>query len=165
MNTLPLRWAAWTLALGLTAAAQAAPPVNASQPVGGLLNDAGATLPEPDLRPYQAQIDAMKRLQRDALETDLRLQLAKQQLEMAKARAELTKIGGQSQSGTPYVMSLFGVAGARQARLMVPGFGVVTAGPGATLPNNWRIVEINEQTVLARQGKSGLMQLPFYTPE
>lgn len=120
--------------------------------------NANDALPEQaDISSYLDELEGMKRNQREVLEM-------KQELETMKLRAELMALrgGAQREGASPYIMALMGVSKNRQARIMVPGYGEMTVRKGNILPGNWRIIDVTNQTVIARQGDNEQVQLPFF---
>lgn len=127
------------------------------QPMNAPLNADDAVPDQADISSYINELESMKRNQREALEM-------KQELETMKLRAELMALrgGAQREGASPYIMALMGVSKNRQARIMVPGYGEMTVRKGNVLPGNWHIINVTNQTVIARQGDNEQVQLPFF---
>lgn len=127
------------------------------------LNDNGAALAEPDLSLYQGQLAAMQKLQRDNLE--LKLQLEQAQLKAKISASENNGKIAQGPDGSPYVVNLTGVGDARQALVSVPGYGQVTVRAGDILPNQWKVLSIDDGGVVAATSAghhAKPLRLPFH---
>ncbi|WP_146131797.1 hypothetical protein [Chromobacterium amazonense] len=102
------------------------------------------------------ELNAIKKAQREKL-------LLKQQLEAAKLRSELAKQSGvESENSHIYVISLSGIGAERQARILVPGVGEVSAKAGEKIPGGWRVESIDDFAVQARAPGGLRVVLPFY---
>lgn len=121
------------------------------------LNSDDSIPDEADISTYMNELEEMKRNKREAL-------VMIQELETIKLRTELMNLrgGAQREGASPYVIALMGVNKNRQARIMVPSYGEMTVRKGDTLPGNWRVVNITNQTVIVQQGDSERLQLPFF---
>jgi type IV pilus biogenesis protein PilP len=146
--------------------AQASAPAASGPPVAPparKFNDNGDALTAPDLSLYQGQLAEMQKLQRDNLELKLKLEQAqlKAQISASENHGQLP----QEADASPYVVNLTGIGEMRQALITVPGYGQVTVRAGDTLPNQWKVVAIDDGGVVATMHAgphAKRLRLPFH---
>jgi len=167
------------MATGSAAPAAAAAPAVAPTPeitihgasvsaTGVIINDDGEALTHPNMSLYQGQLAVLEQLQ-----------LQKQELQFEVERAQLADAAkppapkpvrkvvkpAKPVVPQPYLVNLTGVGDDRRARIVVPGYGAITVQPGDILPNNWLVVSIDDDGVVA-QPSSGhrIQRIDYQSP-
>jgi type IV pilus biogenesis protein PilP len=115
--------------------------------------------------------DTVTALQDASAVTELRLKLAQQQRDLAKAQRETREAGGDTGSfddspspgDSPMVMRIEGMHGVLSAMIMMPSGGLLEARPGDKVGASGRIVEITASGVKVEQ-KGVIRSLSFAAP-
>jgi hypothetical protein len=151
-------------AVGIASAAPVSPPAPpaATAPQAAPSNDPGTALTPPDISAYQAQLDAMQKLQRDNLQ--LKLQLDNDSLKAKIDASEGIQHRGAADQASPYVVDITGVGNQNQALIAVPGYGEEIVRAGDVLADHWTILSIDDAGVVAtaqRGPHARRVRLPF----